>query len=80
VEDVKIFEMLYVDDNGDNCQNRKIYNSSLESRNMQINKQKTKTMIISRNEKIHEIKIEDTKLEQAKNFKNLSSIIRGHYY
>jgi hypothetical protein len=67
VEDVKIFEMLYVDDNGDNCRNRKIYNSSLESRNMQVNKQKTKTMIISRNEKIHEIRKEDTKLEQAKN-------------
>jgi hypothetical protein len=46
---------------------------SLESKNMKINKQNTKTMIINRKEKTHEKKI-----EQVKNLKYLGSIILQH--
>jgi hypothetical protein len=57
---------------------RKSNTYSLESKNMRINKQNTKTMIINRKEKTHEKKIEDSKLEQVKNLKYLGSIILQH--
>lgn len=75
---VYISELIYADDivllarSPSNLQrNLDILNSALVKRNMIINQDKTKTMVISRNKTDCKVKLIDKELEQVENFKYL---------
>ena len=55
--------------------NLKIWNEQLKKNSLNINLQKTKSMLISKTGKSHNIKIGNTKIERVSNFKYLGAWI-----
>ena len=51
------------------------YQKELSARNMEINMNKSKTMIIANEIKIHKIKIKTELLEQVKSYRYLGTLI-----
>ncbi|KAJ4432109.1 hypothetical protein ANN_20724 [Periplaneta americana] len=81
---VKILELAFAGDlvllaktENDLKHNLSVWNRELKKRNMKINVEKTKTMIISREEKSHTIKLGNQLLKQVKEFKYLGSVINS---
>lgn len=82
MEKVKLTELAYADDmaiigkNANDLQhNLNVYNRELKKKNMKINKDKTKTMLISNRKEQHHIQIEGITLEQVDKFKYLGSTL-----
>lgn len=80
LDQIKISEITYADDmvlvgkdEETLTQNVKIYNEKLESINMRININKTKTMIIGNHNEKHTISLGDAQLEQVGKFKYLGT-------
>lgn len=78
MEKIYISELLFADDmvifgksEKDLQENMNIYNLELKKKNMKINGEKTKTMVIAPDKRRHHIYIEGRKLEQVEKFKYL---------
>lgn len=67
--------VIIAEDEGIINKNLEIYSANWESVNMTINIQKTETMVVSRTEKTHPIRVGETKLERVKRFRYLGSKI-----
>jgi hypothetical protein len=80
MESVKISELVFADDviliaktkKDLNC-NLKILDEQLKKNGLNINLQKTKSRLISKTGKSHNVKIGNTKIEQVSNFKYLGA-------
>lgn len=73
---IKISELSYADDiviiaktGTDRQYNLEIFHQELEQINMKINKDNTKTMVISKQKKEQAVTLGNTTLEQIENFK-----------
>ena len=67
--------VLFANSERDLHNNINILNSELNKRGMKINAKKTKTMLISREAKVHKLKLGREELEQVENYKYLGVMI-----
>jgi hypothetical protein len=82
LQQIKISEQAYADDvvliaakERNLNYNLKIWNESLKNRGLKINTDKTKTMVIAKNAKKHNIKVGKQQTEQVETFKYLGAQI-----